>query len=151
MDDTHSYVDTKLLNFVIKFEGFSSVPYVCSGGMVTIGYGHQYDKLENLTSISQFYAKQLLNKELLNFQNYVESLVTLELDNDKIYAMTSLCYNIGKSAFKNSTLLKKVNQGKHEDVPKEFLKWRLSKGKPLRGLLKRRLEEALLYCSQPFD
>jgi lysozyme len=63
--------------------------------------------------------------------------------------LVSLVYNIGISAFRNSTLLRKVNANPNDStIRAEFLKWVNSGGKELPGLVKRRKEEADYYFSK---
>jgi lysozyme len=56
-------------------------------------------------------------------------------------AMIGLSYNIGGSAFCNSTLVKKLNAGDYQGACKEILRWDHFQGKPLRGLTIRRQKE----------
>jgi lysozyme len=56
-------------------------------------------------------------------------------------AYVSLTYNIGPTAFCNSTLVKKLLAYDYEAACKEILKWDHFKGKPLKGLTLRRQRE----------
>ena len=56
-------------------------------------------------------------------------------------ALVSFTYNVGFSAFKNSTLLKYVNKKQFKKASNEFKKWNKCGGKVLKGLVKRRLIE----------
>ncbi|EJF84204.1 hypothetical protein MCU_00872 [Bartonella elizabethae Re6043vi] len=60
--------------------------------------------------------------------------------------MFSFCYNVGTTAFCNSTLLKKLNNGEYEAVPAELQKWTKAGGKRLQGLVHRRVAEAGLWA-----
>src|SRR5690606_41468509 len=63
-------------------------------------------------------------------------------------AMVSLAYNIGISAFKGSTLLRKVNANPCDPtIPSEFLRWNKAGGKVINGLTRRRQAEADLYTN----
>ncbi len=57
----------------------------------------------------------------------------------------SFAYNCGVQAFKNSTLLKKINANQLDEVPNQLMKWINANGKALPGLWRRRLAEALLF------
>jgi lysozyme len=46
---------------------------------------------------------------------------------------------------KNSTLLKKLNNGEYDEVPAQIKRWTKANGKELEGLIKRREAEALLF------
>ena len=56
-------------------------------------------------------------------------------------AYSSLAYNIGVNAFCSSTLVAKLNAGDYAGACKQILRWDRFKGKPLRGLTKRRQAE----------
>lgn len=60
-------------------------------------------------------------------------------------ALVSFTFNLGGGALQRSTLRRKVNREEHEDVPREFLRWVWAGGRKLRGLVRRREAEALLY------
>ena len=61
-------------------------------------------------------------------------------DNQKA-ALTSLIYNIGPTAFKNSTLLEKLNKGDIKGAADEFDVWIKYKGEDDKGLINRRARE----------
>lgn len=56
-------------------------------------------------------------------------------------AYVSLTYNIGPSAFCSSTLALKLGTGDYAGACAQILRWDKFKGKPLRGLTKRRQAE----------
>lgn len=60
-------------------------------------------------------------------------------------AMCSLAYNIGLSAFLNSTVLRKHIAGDYPAAAAAFAMWVKQKGKVLNGLVKRRTDEARMY------
>ena len=56
----------------------------------------------------------------------------------------SLVSNIGEWAFAKSTALKKINAGRHEEVPAQIKRWNKAEGKVVKGLERRREAEAAL-------
>jgi lysozyme len=61
-------------------------------------------------------------------------------------ALVCFSYNVGLGALKGSTLLKKLNANpKDPTIRDEFLRWNKAAGRVMRGLTKRRAEEADLY------
>ncbi len=48
-------------------------------------------------------------------------------------------------SLQRSTLRRKVNREDHEEVPAEFMRWVWAGGRKLRGLVRRREDEAGLY------
>ena len=52
---------------------------------------------------------------------------------------------LGEGALKSSTMLKKINAARHEEVPGQMKRWNRAGGKVLKGLERRREAEAALY------
>ena len=129
------------------FEGFSSTPYKCSGGRLTVGYGHLIKPDENFTVITKELASEILLLDITSAENTVNSLVKVELNRNQFSALVSFVFNLGHGNFRSSTLLTVINANCHLDVPSELIKWRLASGSVLKGLLKRRIAEASLYLS----
>jgi hypothetical protein len=53
-------------------------------------------------------------------------------------------YNVGEGALKSSTMLKKINAARHDEVPGQVKRWNRAGGKVLKGLARRREAEAAL-------
>lgn len=62
----------------------------------------------------------------------------------RLAALIDFAYNCGVGNLRNSTLRRKVNAGKWEEVPAEFRKWVKGGGKVLSGLVRRREAEIAL-------
>ena len=130
------------IDLIKKFEGCSLTAYKCPAGVNTIGYGHTKGvKLGDV--ITQEQAEQFLKDDLKVFESTVNLYVlpNCDLTQNEFDALVSLCYNIGGTNFKNSTLLKKLVAHDKEGAANEFDKWVLSKGKKLQGLVNRRKAE----------
>lgn len=143
----------KGIEIIKKFEGFRSKPYRCSAGVPTIGYGATYypnGQKVKLTdaAIDEKHATLLLEAMLNPYEKSVDSFCRDDINQNQFDALVSFAYNLGTSALKNSTLLKKVNKNPNDkSIALEFNKWRFSRGKELPGLVKRRKEESELYFS----
>jgi lysozyme len=59
-------------------------------------------------------------------------------------ALVDFAYNCGVGNLRASTLRKRVNAGRWDDVPAEFRKWNRGGSKVLRGLVRRREAEIAL-------
>lgn len=140
-------INTEGLNLIKKFESFSDKPYLCPAGKLTIGYGHVVLPNEKFTTITEKQAEDILLKDVSFAVNKVNELVTADINANQFSALVSLVFNIGGGAFCASTLLKTVNSANHLEAPSEFIKWKMSSGSPLKGLLLRRLAEATLYLT----
>ena len=82
------------------------------------------------------------------FENTVNTSVTVPLSQNKYDALVSLSYNIGSGAFKNSTLLNKLNSGDYKGAAEQFLVWNKVNSKKMQGLVNRREAEHNLFLSE---
>ena len=137
-------IGTKGLDLIKFFEGLELNAYKCAAGVWTIGYGHTKGVQEG-DSISEEQANEMLAEELKEYENYINTLVTVELNQDQFDAMVSWVYNLGGGNLKASTLLKVLNAGDYDGVPAQMMRWNKAGGKVLEGLIRRREAEALLY------
>ena len=87
----------------------------------------------------------MLAEEMTEYENYVNTYVTVELNQSQFDAMVSWVYNLGGGNLKASTLLKVVNQGEFDGVPAQIMRWNKAGGKVLEGLTRRRQAEADLF------
>lgn len=146
-------ISEKGLNLIKKYEGFSSKPYMCPANVPTIGYGSTYypngtkvklsdDQIseEEATQILEYIAQK-------DFGSAVNKFVIVDLTQNQFDALVSFAYNIGRTAFENSTLLKLLNRGEYEAAAEQFEKWNKSGGRVLSGLTKRRFDEQKLFLS----
>lgn len=139
------------LDFIKKHEGFRNHPYLDPVGIPTIGYGFTYyldgtrvtmDD-EPLTMLK---ATEMLLKVVEIYEDAVNELVEVELTQNQFDALVSFTFNVGSGAFKNSTLLKRINNDPNDpDIDYQFKRWNKAGGKVLKGLKKRRNMEAWMY------
>ena len=135
------------LALIKKFEGCRLEAYYCSGGVLTIGYGHTGGVKESDT-ITQEEAEKLLRADVFKFEEYVEDNVMVELDQSQFDALVAWTFNLGPGNLRESTMLKKLNNGEYESVPFEMRRWNKAGGKTLDGLIRRRQAESLLFESK---
>ncbi len=62
--------------------------------------------------------------------------------------LVSFTYNLGGGALQRSTLRRKINREEHGEVPEQFMRRVWAGGRKLRGLVRSREAEALLYKTQ---
>ncbi len=136
------------------FEGFRATPYVCPGGKSTVGYGHvltQADRGKNFPIsevIGEYVLKEDLRKRSIDLIHCIATTVVLEPY--QFDALLSFLYNVGIAVLQRSTLLKRVNEGRHIDATVEFKRY-IYAGRPkvvLPGLIFRRRIEAKMYAGQ---
>ena len=139
------------IELIKKFEGCELSPYVCSGGVLTIGYGHTGSDVAEGQEITQECAEQLLKEDLEKFENYVKDMVDPELKQCQFDAWVAWTYNLGPTNLSTSTLLKRLNTNEFDDVPYQMKRWNKAGGKVLDGLVRRREAESLLFKGEPWE
>lgn len=144
-------ISQKGLDLIKQFEGFSSKPYLCPANVPTIGYGttlYPIGSRVRMTDkpIDEYQAEIYLQDALETFESGVDSFTRDDITQHQFDALVVFSYNLGLSALKGSTLLKKVNANPSDPTIKtEFMKWVNAGGKKLQGLVNRRNAEANLY------
>lgn len=141
------------LEMVMTFEGYSPFIYKDSAGLATIGFGHLIRPGEKFTQpFLPESAEELLQKDMKGTVRGVNRRVSIELRQARFDALCSFTFNLGEGALSGSTLLKRVNARRHEEVPFELMKWnKVRKNGVLvvvRGLTLRREAEATLYATE---
>jgi len=121
------------LKTIKGFEGFSPVPYPDAKGQ-SIGYGHYIQPGESFTRITVAQADELLKSDAQKRWNSVKNLISVPLTQNQKDALASFVYNIGVSAFSDSTLLKKLNSADYVGAANQFSRWNKSRDKS--GILK---------------
>lgn len=115
----------------------------------TIGWGHTSaagaPRVFRGLRITRQEADSILMMDLAPVERDVCNLVKVSLTQHQFDALVSFVFNCGKGNFEKSTLLKKVNAGRFDEVPAEFMKWTRAAGKEMRGLVRRRRAEAALW------
>ena len=127
-----------------KFEGCELEAYKCAAGVWTIGYGHTKDVKEG-DSITKEDAESMLVEELQEYSNDVDISVKVDLKQNEFDALVSWTYNLGPTNLNSSTMLRVLNEGKHDDVPTQIKRWNKAGGEVLKGLVRRRNAEALMF------
>ena len=144
-------VSNKGVDLICEFEGKRLVAYDDGVGVWTIGFGTiKYPngvrvKKGDTCTLDQ--AKEYMRHDLIEFEHTVNSSVKVPLNQNQFDALVSLAYNIGSSAFKSSTLVKKLNTGDYQGAADQFNVWVNAGGKRMQGLVSRRDREKLLFLS----
>jgi len=144
-------VSNKGVDLICEFEGKRLSAYDDGVGVWTIGFGTiKYPngvrvKKGDTCTLEQ--AKEYMRHDLIEFEHTVNSSVKVLLSQNQFDALVSLSYNIGSSAFKSSTLVKKLNTGDYQGAADQFNVWVNAGGKRMQGLVNRRDKEKLLFLS----
>jgi len=141
------------LNFIKTQEGFVPIADNTLDGIWTVGYGSTWNfdkgrKVQQGDSIDIKTAQRWLEMTVATTSKEIKSVVKKSINLNELNALISLTYNIGLGAFKNSTLLKKLNAGESKIlVSDQFLKWIYINGVISNGLKNRRIKERQLFLS----
>ena len=131
------------INLIKQFEGFSSTAYWDVDGY-SIGYGHHGARAGQ--TITKAEAESLLQYDLAVFEQTVNQ-TTPGLNQNQFDAAVSLCYNIGTTRFRKSTVAKliAVDPTPRPELEQHWKEWRLADGKVNQALVRRREKEWQLY------
>ena len=143
------------VRLIASFEGFRSELYNDPAGHCTIGYGHLVhlgncdgsEPAELRKGISRKRARELLRDDAATAEAAVDDAVKVPLAQEQFDALVSFVFNVGTGAFRRSTLLRLLNDGGYDAVPKQLDRWVKADGKTLEGLVRRRKEEGELFAS----
>ena len=146
------------ITLIKRYESFRNIPYLCSAGVPTVGWGntsYEDGTRVELTDepINRRRAEEVFYFFLNDFERSVNKLVTAELNQNQFDALVSFTYNLGAGNLQISTLLNKINKNKDDkDIVEQFKRWDKARVngrlRPLKGLTKRRNEEAYLYFTK---
>lgn len=141
------------------YEGWSAAPYLCPGGVWSIGWGHTRGVTANTPTITDAEGKLYLAQDIAEAERIVERAVTVPLNQNEFDALVLFAMNIGagKQGVKSglvelktggpSTLLRRLNENDRAGAAAEWLKWVYAGGQKLAGLVKRRAEERALFLT----
>ncbi len=130
---------------ICSFESLQLQAYDDGVGVCTIGYGTtvypdgRRVKAGDVCTRAQ--AESFMAHDLKRFEQTVSSAVTVPLNQHQFDALVSLTYNIGQGAFRDSTLLRKLNAKDYLGAAAQFDVWNRGGGRVLQGLVNRRAVE----------
>lgn len=142
-------INAEGLALIKHFEGLRTTAYQDSVGVWTIGYGHTSmagppPVFPGMT-ITAAEAKAILQQDLEVFEQGVSRALTITTTANQFSAMVSFAFNVGLSAYRNSTLFRNHNAGDFPGAAAEFPRWVYAGGEVLPGLVRRRDAERTLY------
>ena len=133
------HINERGIEIVKSFEGLSFRPYICAGGVNSVGCG--------ILARSEGEADDFLVRDLESSEGWVRRLIKTALSENSFSALVSFTFNVGVGALQRSTLRMKLNRGEYQGTADEFPKWRIAGGRILAGLIRRRAAERTLYLS----
>ena len=142
--------------FIQKHEGFRNTVYLDQAGLPTAGTGHLLTAEEKkIYKVGKVVPDAVLDQwwaeDVKKFEDAVNGLVKVSLNQNEFDALVSLSFNIGKSGFQNSSVLRHLNKGDRASAAKSFAAWNkvTVNGKKVasKGLTRRRKEESELFLT----
>lgn len=146
-------------NLFKEWEGLVTHEYLDSGGAPTIGIGHLLTRSERTSGkiviggqsfpyrhgLTEQQCWDLLDQDLENTEQTLNEAIAVSLNQNQFDALVSFAFNVGNGAFRGSTLLKLLNQGKYDEVPGQLRRWVRDNGHVVQGLVNRREKEIVLW------
>lgn len=126
------------------FESCRLMPYQDGGGVWTDGWGNTHRVVPGV-KITQEKADNDLLANVADAVDAVNDHVNVELTQNQFDALVDFTFNCGVTAFKNSTLLRKLNAGDFDGACAELDRWVKDNGKFVTGLQRRRDAEQALF------
>lgn len=142
-----------------EWEGLVTHVYLDSGGEPTIGIGHLLTRSERTSGkivirgratqyrdgLSEQQCWHLLEQDLEGVEKTVNQAVMVPLNQNQFDALVSFTFNVGDTAFCDSTLLRLLNQRQYDQVPAQLIRWVRDNGQVVQGLVNRRQKEIALW------
>jgi lysozyme len=130
---------------LIAREGCKLKAYKDLGGVWTICVGHTSmagpPRVKPGMTATMDQCKTMLKHDLNGYEDCVENCISVPMSQHEFDALVSLCYNIGCTAFKRSSVVRHLNKGDRNSAAHAFLLWNKVKGRAVRGLTNRRQSE----------
>lgn len=134
----------RAIKLIKELEGCRFRAYDCPAGVCTIGYGHTEGVYSGML-IDEDEAERFLTQDIEKVEKALNQALLVPVTQSQYDALVSFVFNIGISAFYQSTLLAKLNVGDYDEVPREMMRWVFVHGKVSEGLQRRREKEVALF------
>ncbi len=138
------------VELIKSFEGLRTAAARLPDGRWTLGYGHTFSAREG-AKVTQEDADALLRFDLLPVVDSINNLILVPLNQNQFDALVSFCFNIGAENFAQSTVLKRINEGRLADAALAMDSWRSAEfnGQTyvLAPLIRRRAAEKNLFLT----
>jgi lysozyme len=106
-------------------EGSRHNAYQDTKGIWTIGVGHTGPEVVKGLVWSDQQIMDQLRKDVAITEKCLDDNVVVLLGQDQVDALCSFIFNVGVNAFRRSTMLRFINQGKMREAAAEFDKWHI--------------------------
>jgi len=153
------YPSRAAVDLIRHFEGLSLTGYLDPIGIPTIGYGRTGPVAVVGKRITLAEADALLDEDVASHAQIVRDQITVPLTQGEFDALTSLAFNLGYIPKSLKACLnggvtdagKVMTPGSYGSALLQFPRNCRAAGIPLKGLYRRRLAEACLFCDLPWE
>lgn len=152
--DPASKLGRECLRLGLRFTDYERIPNWKSidGRPWTIAWGKTMDVHPGMVC-TQEQADRWFDEEIVEYEDGVNTLVTVPIEQHEFDALVSFSYNVGTDidddtiaeGLGDSTLLKKLNAGDKAGAAAEFPKWNRGPAGPMPGLTTRRNGERKMF------
>jgi lysozyme len=137
-------IPVRAIKLIKKYESLQLLAYTCAGGKATLGYGATGPDI----TLGMVWTEEQANQRLIqDVDKFAQGVAKICPESSPLQhgAMVCLAFNIGLRAFKTSSVARLHNAKRYAEAAQAFALWNKAGGKVLKGLVKRRAEEAALY------
>src|SRR5436190_9335176 len=147
-------VSRTAIELIKRFEGYRARAAQLPDERWTIGYGHTVTAREG-AQVSEDDAEALLIYDLIAVAHVVNENVFSPLTQNQFDALCSFTFNLGADAFRQSQVLKRINEGEMVQAACAMELWRKAEFAGQRividALVRRRAAEKTLFLTPPND
>lgn len=132
------------IEIVAFFEGRKNAAYpdpATGGSPWTIGIGHTGEEVVAGLTWTDAQVDEAFRADIARFEAGVTRALKLPPSQSQFDAMVALAFNVGVTAFTNSTLVRMFNMNQIDAAADQFLRWDKAAGKSMKGLRRRRAAE----------
>lgn len=131
-------------NLIKEAEGLRLDAYLCPAKVPTIGWGHTKGvKMGQHITLAE--AEDLLVEDIAPIERLLNGM-KINFRQEQFDALVSWIFNLGGGKFKGSTMYKRIlEDARDEEITDQLIRWDKASGRPLPGLMKRRVAEANLF------
>ena len=135
---------TTCRELVEYFESCRLTAYLCPAGVPTIGWGSTGWDVAIGMVWTQAQCDSRRDLDIAKARLFVLHN-SKNLTGIKLEAIEDFCYNVGYGAYRASTLRQRINNVDWADVPTQLRRWVRGGGRVLRGLVRRREAEVVMW------
>ncbi len=136
------------LDLIESFEGFRAKSYLLKSGRYTIGFGHVATAREGM-QLTREQAEDLLKWDIKPIEDFIRQSSYTPLTQSQFDALVSFVFNIGIENYRNSDVIKYLNQGNNVAAALSISAWRkaMVNGEKIiiDALVRRRFAESSMF------